>query len=186
MQITKIKLIISTIFLSLILANTSYANLNDGEKFFAKQNYEKALAEFKPLAEQGNAKAQFNLAVMYYNGYGVKQNYKQAIKWWEKAAKQGNADAQNNLGTIYYNGYGVKQNYKKAIKWYELSAERGDVNAQIILAVMYYKGYGMFFKNYIKAIYWMNLARKNKELPKDVLSKLEEIWNKYKLERFVK
>ena len=38
------------------------------------------------LAEQGNAKAQFNLGACYYTGDGVKQDYKKALEWYFKAA----------------------------------------------------------------------------------------------------
>ncbi len=53
-----------------------------------------ALAEWKPLAEQGDAVAQFYLGVMYANGHGVSRNYIRAMKWSRKAANQGVADAQ--------------------------------------------------------------------------------------------
>ena len=35
-----------------------------------------ALREWKPLAEQGDGDAQFNLGQMYYYGVGVPRNYK--------------------------------------------------------------------------------------------------------------
>jgi len=50
------------------------------------------------LAEQGDAKAQFNLAVMFFAGHGVPQDDTEAVNWVSKAAEQGNAGAQNNLG----------------------------------------------------------------------------------------
>ena len=50
-----------------------------------------ALQEWKPLAEAGNADAQYNLGIMYNNGYGVPQDQKEATKWFRLAAEQGNA-----------------------------------------------------------------------------------------------
>ena len=44
-----------------------------------------ALREWRPLAEQGDAKAQYNLGVMYDNGKGVTQDYKEAVKWYRKS-----------------------------------------------------------------------------------------------------
>lgn len=52
-------------------------------------------------ADQGNAKAQVNLGVMYDNGRGVWPDYAQAVKWYRLAADQGNASAQYNLGLTY-------------------------------------------------------------------------------------
>ena len=75
--------------------------------------YETALNEWRPLAEQGNADAQFYLGLMYQRGYGVPQDNQQARHWWEKAAAQGLVDAQFNLGLIYENGEGVPQDHQQ-------------------------------------------------------------------------
>ena len=56
-----------------------------------------ALKWWRKAAEQGDAKAQFNLGVMYDKGQGVMRNYAEAAKWYRKAAEQGDADAQRNL-----------------------------------------------------------------------------------------
>ncbi len=41
-----------------------------------------ALAVWRPLAEQGHAKAQYNLGVMYANGRGVPEDDQQAVSWY--------------------------------------------------------------------------------------------------------
>ena len=64
-----------------------------------------------PIAEQGYAPAQYNLGIMYDNGYGVPQDYAEAMKWYRLAAEQGHTDAQYNLGLMYDNGRGVPQDY---------------------------------------------------------------------------
>lgn len=40
------------------------------------------------VAEEGDAAAQNNLGLMYYQGRGTPQNYKQALNWFTKAAEQ--------------------------------------------------------------------------------------------------
>ena len=70
------------------------------------------VSDFKEMlqaAEQGNAKAQFYLGVMYTNGQGVRQDDAQAVQWYRKAAEQGVAEAQYNLGVAYAEGQGVRQ-----------------------------------------------------------------------------
>ena len=52
-------------------------------------------------AEQGNADAQYNLAVMYANGLGVPQDDAEAVRWYRRAADQGMANAQAALGFRY-------------------------------------------------------------------------------------
>ena len=77
------------------------------------------------VAKQGNAKAQYNLGGMYYNGKGVRKDYAQAVQWYRKAAEQGLAEAQFNLGLMYYNGQGVRQNLVIAKEWYGKACDNG-------------------------------------------------------------
>ncbi|MDH0356637.1 tetratricopeptide repeat protein [Morganella sp. GD04133] len=84
------------------------------------------LADFNSTlkaAEQGDAKAQNNLGLMYYNGEGVQQDDFKAFEWYTKAAEQGDAKAQFNLGLMYDNGEGVQQDDVKAFEWYTKAAE---------------------------------------------------------------
>jgi TPR repeat protein len=77
--------------------------------------YATALRLLRPLAEQGNAVAQYNLGVMYAQGQGVSQDYAAAASWYLKAAEQGNAVAQYNIGVMYEDGQGVPQDYAVAV-----------------------------------------------------------------------
>ena len=89
-----------------------------------------ALAEWKPLAEQGDAVAQFYLGVMYANGEGVLEDDKEAVKWFKLAAEQGYAKAQYNLGLMYDNGEGVIQDNVYAHMWCNIAASNGSENAK--------------------------------------------------------
>ena len=82
------------------------------------------------IADQGDARAQYNLGMMYGNGEGVSRDYKESVKWFKLAAKQGIAQAQYNLGVMYGNGRIVPQDYKEAVKWYRLAADQGYAKAQ--------------------------------------------------------
>lgn len=113
--------------------------------------------------ESGDARAQFNLGVLYYDGEGVPQNYSEAAKWYRKAAEQGFARAQFNLGLMYKNGEGVSQDYKEAVKWYRKAAEQGDARAQNNLGVFYEYGVGVS-QNYKTAYIWYSLSAANKKL----------------------
>ena len=113
-----------TLALLLGSAGVSFsADLNKGVDAYESGDFTTALREFKPLAEQGHAKAQYNLGVIYRRGNGVPQDYKTAVKWYTLAAEQGNADAQYNLGFMYRKGHGVPQDYKAAVKWWTKAAE---------------------------------------------------------------
>jgi len=120
-------------------------------------DYETVYREIKLFAEQGDARAQRILGLMYKNGQGVAQDYKEAVKWYRLAAEQGFADAQYNLGVMYYEGKGVTQDFKEAVKWYRLAAEQGFADAQYNLGVMYYEGKGVT-QDKREAIKWWKSA----------------------------
>ena len=110
---------------------------------YQRGDYATALREWRPLAEQGNADAQYNLGVMYREGLGVSQDYAEALKWNRKAVEQGDALAQHNLGNMYQHGQGVPQDYNAAAKWYREAAEQGFAPAQYNLGFMYNFGWGL-------------------------------------------
>jgi len=98
----------------------------------------------KNAAEGGDAKAQFNLAVMYAKGEGIQQDYSKAREWYEKAAEQGHSKAQFYLSVLCYqdsinDGGGY---IKEAIEWGEKAAEQGDPEAQYNVGFMHCTGYG--------------------------------------------
>ena len=65
------------------------------------------------LGGQGNAKAQYSLALMLDEGLGISPNASEALGWYRKAATQGHVDAQYNLGGVYRDGNGVTQDTPK-------------------------------------------------------------------------
>jgi len=127
-----------------------YQALDDGD-------YEVMVALLRPLAEKGNAEAQFRLGCRYENGEGVKQDYAKAFAWYEKAALQNYAKAECNLGWLYETGKGVTQDYGKAFAWYEKSALQGNMYAQCNLANFYEEGKGVI-QDYEKAFAWYEKA----------------------------
>ena len=57
----------------------------------------KLIPPIKKAAEQGEAKSQYNVAVMYSKGEGVEQNGDLAVEWMKKTANQGYEDAINEM-----------------------------------------------------------------------------------------
>jgi TPR repeat protein len=87
-------------------------------------------AEGNTINEQGDAKAQYTLGVMYENGQSVVKNERTAVEWYTKAAEQGFAQAQYNLGVSYAKGLGVIKNMKTAYFWWLLASASGDEYAK--------------------------------------------------------
>ena len=83
----------------------------------------------RQAAEQGDATAQFNLAVMYAKGEGVPQDDPEAVRWYRLAAEQGQADAQYGLG-VYATGRGVLKDSVLAHMWSNIASANGDEAAR--------------------------------------------------------
>jgi TPR repeat protein len=156
-----IKLLRTTAFLLSAVATPAMAqDFLEGLAAAQAGDYETALQEWRPLAEQGNASAQLNLGLMYENGNGVMQDYAEAVNWYRLAAEQRHAQAQFNLGNRYANGEGVIQDDADAAYWYRLAAEQGHARAQLNLGVMYDNGYGVTQDDVI-AHMWLNIGATN-------------------------
>ena len=116
-----------------------------------------ALREWRPLADQGNARAQRGMGLMYRWGQGVVEDHKEAVRWYRLAAEQGNVYGQFSLGKMYDFGLGVVENDKEAARWYRLAAEQGLEYAQSFLGNMYEFGLGVV-EDHKGAAKWYRLA----------------------------
>jgi TPR repeat protein len=113
--------------------------------------------DIQPMAEQGDANAQFFLGTMYRNGQNVPQDYAQAIAWYRKSAEKGDLRAQYNLGMMYRKGQGVPENNTEAARWFESAAQRGHVPSQYNLGVLYGNGKGVPL-DIVEAHKWFSIA----------------------------
>ena len=138
-------------------APSAWADFQAGRDAAILGDYPTAVSKLRPIAAQGDARAQSLLGVLYANGLGVPQDLVLARQWWEKAAAQGDADAQIGLGLLYSKGEGVPQDYVQARQWYEKAAAQGKAIAQISLGTLYAYGYGTP-KDYQQAARWFRFA----------------------------
>ena len=96
-----------------------------------------SLAQTRIEAYRGSPEAQYNLAILYYNGDGLVRNRTKAAEWFTKSAKQGLDRAQYNLGALYFSGLGLDRDYKVANTWFRLSAEQNYAPALYALGMSY-------------------------------------------------
>ena len=138
------KRVISAVVVLIGLAAPASADTKACEDAYERKDYEAALKECRPLAEQGRAKAQYTLGIIYRWGLGVPQDYAEAAKWYRKAAERGHAAASFSLGEVYFfgnfSGKGVPEDKAEAVRWYRKAAEQGFDLAQFKLALMYDNG----------------------------------------------
>lgn len=133
------------------------ASVDEGVAAVEQGDYAKAVAIFRPLAEAGDAEAQYNLAILYRSGHGVEKDLDQSRLWLLQAAKQGIAAAQYRLGYMYDTGEGAEQSDNYAFLWYRKAAEQGHPKAQTNLGVLYANGSGVA-QDLKLAYVWFNLA----------------------------
>jgi TPR repeat protein len=93
-------------------------------------DYDAAYDSYYQLGSQGDAEAQYQLGLLYYQGLGIRQDYSEAANWYRRSGEQGNPDAQYSFGNMFLMGEGVSQNDSRAISWYEKAAAQGHVAAE--------------------------------------------------------
>ena len=132
-------LTVKILLLSLAMVSISVAasDLEDAVSAMRTGDFAEAYCIMRPLAERGDADAQYNLGWMYMNGYGLRVNDSLALEWWNKASDQGHVDASFSIGMLYSLGDGdVPKDSKKAIDYYLLAVKAGHEDAVIILQSM--------------------------------------------------
>jgi TPR repeat protein len=133
-------LLLALSLLSFGVSTSALADFNDGVDAYLSEDYKTAFSEWKPLAEQGNAKAQYNLGTIYEYGFDVLRDPQEAIKWYQKASNQGNGQSAINLAEMYARGFDAPK----------------DVTKESNLLKKFYEGSDMTSLD--KAEYWLKLA----------------------------
>jgi uncharacterized protein len=99
-------------------------------------DYPRAVAAWRPLAEAGNADAQFNLGQAYRLGRGVPQDVAQAEHWFELAARQRHEQAGASLGLLLFQNGRARE----AMPWIQAAAMRGDPRTQYVFGTALFNG----------------------------------------------
>jgi V8-like Glu-specific endopeptidase len=139
-----IKLALALLILLLGLASPAVAaELDEAVAAAHGGDYATALRRLSPLAEKGDARAQFDIGFMHAYGWGVPRNPAEAITWYRKAADQGLPVAQHFVGLAYVNGEGVRGDEAEAARWFARAAAQGFAQAQYMLGLMTLDGRGV-------------------------------------------
>lgn len=120
----------------------------------AKEWEAKAIAELRPLADNGQAEAQRGLADCYVNAWGVEKSYEMAVKLYSDAYECRDWLAFGRLSRLYAEGLGVTKDVDKARTMLQLAAEKEDPEACGRLGECYEYGELGIGKDYEKAVEW--------------------------------
>lgn len=133
-------LIVAVMTVTAVLGQSADQWLKQGNDYYEKQQFSKAVECYQQSAEAGSLEGQFNLGYALYNGEGIDKDYATAAMWFKRAARKGFAKAQYNLAYCYMYGRGVPIDYDKALRNLTDAANNGNKNAQLTLAECYEKG----------------------------------------------
>jgi hypothetical protein len=114
--------------------------LDEALAAYQRHDFKTAFRLWHPLAEQGDAHAQANLAALYERGEGVARDYALAMVWYKKSADQGYVDGESGLAELYANAKGVPRNYGQAYYWYMAAANQDDAKSEFDVGLMWETG----------------------------------------------
>lgn len=134
------------------------ADLASAKQAYEQKDYATAFKELVPLAQRGNAEAEFLLGKMYWAGQGVLRDNSEAVKWLKASATGGNADAQFFMGSYYLLPH---TDIAEGVRWLRLSAEQGNQDAQLLLGKTYMDGAPTLPRDPVQGEMWLRLAAKN-------------------------
>ena len=136
-----------------LAASAAAQDVQSGIQAWQSGRYDEAVREWRPLADRGDADAQFNLGHAYRLGRGVPQNLNLAEQWYERAARAGHVEAQAMYGLILF------QNGRRdeAMPYVQQAAERGDARAQYVYGTALFNG-DVVERDWPRAWAFMSLA----------------------------
>jgi len=129
----------------------------------AQRELKAAITGWRAAAEQGHAKAQYNLGLMSEDGYGVPQSNEDALQWHRRAANRGYAPAQYRMGLLLMEGRGVARGIVVGARWVRKAAEQGLIQAQCMLGSMLQEGHGVA-QDFREALKWYSEAAEQGEV----------------------
>jgi cell division septation protein DedD len=156
---------------ALVAAPLHAQSVKAGIDEWQRGNYANAVAIWSPLADSGDADAQFNLGQAYRLGRGFPTNIAESQKWFERAAAQGHVDAETTLGLLLF------QNGDQAggLKWLKLAADQHEPRAMLVYGTALYNGDGVTQNPVLGYAFVSRAAAKGLAPAKDTLAQLDKI-----------
>jgi cell division septation protein DedD len=165
------KYLVLAMLLSALAAPLPAQSVKAGIDAWQRADYPGAVAIWRPLAEAGDADAQFNIGQAYRLGRGVELNLAAAKIWFERAARNGHLDAETTLGLLTF------QNGDRAegLKWLKQAADQGEPRALLVYGTALYNGDGVTQDRILGYAYVSRAATQGLEPAKETLAQLEQL-----------
>ena len=165
------KYLVAPILMASLAMPLSAQSVKAGIEAWQKADYSAAVSIWRPLAEKGDADAQFNLGQAYRLGRGVAINLAAAQSWFERAADKGHVDAQTTLGLLLFqNG-----NHIAGLRWLKAASDQGEPRAMLVYGTALFNGDGTPQDPILGYALVSRAAAQGLQAAKDTLSQLDQI-----------
>jgi hypothetical protein len=165
------KYLIVAIAAALISAPLSAQSVEQGIDAWRQGDFANAVAIWRPLAEAGDADAQFNLGQAYRLGRGLPTNVAESKAWFERAAAQGHVDAETTLGLLLFQ----TGDQAAGLKWLKVAAEQDEPRALLVYGTALYNGDGVTQDPVLGYAYVRRAAAQGLAPAKETLAQLDSI-----------
>jgi TPR repeat protein len=165
------KYLVAAALIGLVAAPVAGQSVKAGIEAWQHANYASAVSIWRPLADRGDADAQFNLGQAYRLGRGVPLNLGTAKGWFERAAAHGHVDAQTTLGLLLFENGEQSQ----GLKWLRQAADQGEARAQLVYGTALYNGDGITQDRILGYAYVHRAADQGLGPAGDTLGQLEQL-----------
>lgn len=165
------KYLVAAALFAAIAAPVSAQSVKAGIEAWQRSDYPAAVAIWRPLAEAGDADAQFNLGQAYRLGRGVPINLSAAKTWFERAARSGHLDAETTLGLLLF------QNGEQAqgLKWRKQAADKDEPRALLVYGTALYNGDGLTQDRVLGYSYVLRAATLGLAPARETLGQLDQL-----------
>jgi cell division septation protein DedD len=146
-------------------------DVKSGIDAWQRGDYAAAVAIWRPLAQKGNADAEFDLGQAYRLGRGVQVDLAQAQLWLEQAAEAGHLDAQTTLGLLLFDS----GNRTGAMRWLKRAAQRGEPRAMLVYGTALFNGDGVPKDPLTAYAYVSRAAAQGLQPAKETLADMDQV-----------
>lgn len=165
------KYLVAAALIGLLSAPAPAQSVKAGIEAWQRADYAGAVAIWRPLADAGDADAQFNLGQAYRLGRGVRIDLSVAKVFFERAARTGHLDAATTLGLLLF------QNGEQAqgLKWLRQAADQGEPRALLVYGTALYNGDGVTQDKVLGYAFVSRAAAQGLGPAKDTLEQLDKL-----------
>lgn len=163
------KQLVAAALIGLLAAPASAQSVKAGIEAWQKADYSRAVSIWRPLADAGDADAQFNLGQAYRLGRGVPIDLSVAKVFFERAASGGHLDAATTLGLLLFQNGDQAQ----GLKWLRQAADQGEPRALLVYGTALYNGDGVTQDKVLGYAFVSRAASQGLGPAKDTLEQLD-------------